>query len=323
MGSQLIDGNMLTRRDEISVRRVRSLLTVIELNSFTRAADTLGLSQPAVSQHVRQLEEQIGFPLLTRVQDGLSLSPAGSSLLPAFRRLVADNETIIRQLALLNQGAKQILRMASVASFAAMFVGPAYQAVRPEFPDHVLDILEIDGEETFRLLRSGEIDIGISSVFVPSPGLRFERLCEDAACVVLSANHPLAGRTELSDEEVLAQPVVRFPSGTTSGNWLAAIAERAGQQPRAIIEVRQLLTGCHLAQQGLAIAVVPEIGARSCPFAGLVTIPLREPLSPRRLGLVSREEHQPSQFEVRLLAKISAMSGGNLHSRSLTHEQHR
>lgn len=298
---------MLTRRDEISVRRVRSLLTVLELKSFTRAAAVLGLSQPAVSQHVRQLEEQIGFPLLTRVEDGLSLSRAGSSLLPAFRRLVAENETIIGQLALLGHGTTQILRIASVASFAAMFIGPAFHKVRSRFPDHVLDILEIDGEETFRLLRSGEIDIGISSVFVPSPGLSFELLCEDAACVMLAASHPLAERADLSDEEVLGQALIRFPSGTTSGNWLATIAERAGLQPHSSIEVRQLLTGCHLAQQGVGIAVVPEIGARSCPFAGLVTVQLRDALPPRRLGLVTSDEHLPSEFETRLLDEIRAM----------------
>ena len=72
---------MLSRRDEISVRRVRSLLTVLELNSFTQAAEELGLTQPAISQHVTQLERQLGFTLLVRDREGLRLSPAGSSLL--------------------------------------------------------------------------------------------------------------------------------------------------------------------------------------------------------------------------------------------------
>lgn len=295
---------MLTRRDEISVRRVRSLLTVIELNSFTRAAEELGLTQPAVSQHVRQLEEQVGFPLLVRVREGLGLSPAGSALLPAFRRLVSGNEAILDQLASLNHGTKQILRIASVASFTAMFIGPAFRAARPSFPNHVLDVLEIDGEETFRLLRANEIDFGISSVFVPSPGLNFEPLCQDGACVVLSASHPLAGKAELRDDEVLAEPFIRFPAGTTSGNWLAMMAERSGLSPRSVVEVRQLMTGCQLAQQNLGITVVPEIATRSCPLPGLAVVPLRDPLPLRRLGAVTSESHQPSEFESYILAQL-------------------
>ncbi|TPI60429.1 LysR family transcriptional regulator [Mesorhizobium sp. B3-1-3] len=299
---------MLSRRGEISVRRVRSLLTVLELNSFTQAAEELGLTQPAISQHVTQLEKQLGFTLLVRDREGLRLSPAGSSLLPGLRRLVAGNEAIVDQLASLSLGTEQILRVASVASFAAMFIGPAFHALRPRFPNHVLDIVEIDSEETFQLVRSNEIDFGISSVFVPSPGLLFELLCQDGACVVLSTSHPLAARSELADEEVLAEPFIRFPSGTTSGNWLAMMSERSGLQPRTVVEVRQLMTGCQLAQQNIGLTVVPEIAARSCPLPGLAVVPLRDGLPPRKLGVVTSEFHQPSQFENAVLSKLREMT---------------
>ena len=105
-----------SRREELSVRRVRSLLAVAEHCSFSMAAQELGLTQPAVSQHVKQLEEQLGIELLKRDKEGLRLSPGAAALLPAFRRFLSSNGAILDQLASLGQGAEQILRIASPAS---------------------------------------------------------------------------------------------------------------------------------------------------------------------------------------------------------------
>jgi DNA-binding transcriptional LysR family regulator len=107
---------------------------------------------------------------------------------------------------------------------------------------------------------------------------------------------------------VLAEPFIRFPSGTTSGNWLAMMSERSGLQPRTVAEVRQLMTGCQLAQQNIGLTVVPEIAARSCALPGLAVIPLRDGLPPRKLGVVTSEFHQPSQFENAVLSQLREMT---------------
>ena len=71
-----------------------------------------------------------------------------------------------------------------------------------------------------------------------------------------------------------------------------------------VAEVRQLMTGCQLAQQNIDLTVVPEIAARSCPLPGLAVIPLRDGLPPRKLGVVTSEFHQPSQFENAVLSQL-------------------
>lgn len=286
-----------SRREELSVRRVRSLLAVAEHCSFSMAAQELGLTQPAVSQHVKQLEEQLGIELLKRDKEGLRLSPGAAALLPAFRRFLSSNGAILDQLASLGQGAEQILRIASPASYAALFVVPAFQAVRERFPNHILDISEIDDAESFRLVRDGDIDFGITSVFVPSPGLHFAALHQDFACVVMSERNALAKETEIVDEAIVSQPMIRFPSGTTSHNWLSAIIERTGIEPKTIAEVRQLVTGFEMIRQNLGVAVVPEGAAKVCELSGLVTVPLSDRNLIRTLGIVTNDSHHPTDFE--------------------------
>lgn len=293
-----------SRREELSVRRVRSLLTVAEHCSFSVAAKELRLTQPAVSQHVKQLEEQLGIELLKRDKEGLRLSPGAAALLPAFRRFLSSNGTILDQLASLGQGAEQILRIASPASYAALFVVPAFQAVRERFPNHILDISEIDDEESFRLVRDGDMDFGITSVFVPSPGLHFEALHQDFACVVMSELNALATKTEIDDDTIVAQPMIRFPSGTTSHNWLSAVSERTGVEPKTIAEVRQLVTGFQMIRQNLGVALVPEGAAKVCDLPGLVTVPLSDRSLIRTLGIVTNDSHHPTNFERALVDRL-------------------
>ena len=293
-----------SRREELSVRRVRSLLTVAEHCSFSVAAKELRLTQPAVSQHVKQLEEQLGIELLKRDKEGLRLSPGAAALLPAFRRFLSSNGAILDQLASLGQGAEQILRIASPASYAALFVVPAFQAVRERFPNHILDISEIDDEESFRLVRDGDMDFGITSVFVPSPGLHFEALHQDFACVVMSELNALATKTEIDDDTIVAQPMIRFPSGTTSHNWLSAVSERTGVEPKTIAEVRQLVTGFQMIRQNLGVALVPEGAAKVCDLPGLVTVPLSDRSLIRTLGIVTNDSHHPTNFERALVDRL-------------------
>lgn len=298
-----------SRREELSVRRVRSLLTVAEHCSFSVAAKELRLTQPAVSQHVKQLEEQLGIELLKRDKEGLRLSPGAAALLPAFRRFLSSNGAILDQLASLGQGAEQILRIASPASYAALFLVPAFQAVRERFPNHILDISEIDDEESFRLVRDGDMDFGITSVFVPSPGLHFEALHQDFACVVMSELNALATKTEIDDDTIVAQPMIRFPSGTTSHNWLSAVSERTGLEPKTIAEVRQLVTGFQMIRQNLGVALVPEGAAKVCDLPGLVTVPLSDRSLIRTLGIVTNDSHHPTNFERALVDRLREKQG--------------
>lgn len=294
------------RRQEISVRRVRSLLAVVTHNSFSKAAQELGLTQPAVTQHVQQLERQLGVSLLTRDPTGFRLSPAGAALLPAFRRLMSSNGAILDQLNSLSQGTSQILRVASPASFAALHIAPAFQQVRARFPGHVLDVSEIDDDVAFNMIRSGDIDFGISSVFVPSPGLSFEPLHQDGACVVVSAENDLARVPAISDEALLSQPIVRFPIGTTSDQWLSIILERNQARPMVVAEVRQLLTGLQMVRLNLGVALMPEDAARACSLPGLVIVPLADRRMTRTLGLVRSDAHHPTALETALLDVLAS-----------------
>ena len=218
--------------------------------------------------------------------------------------MLASNTAILDRIASISQGTEQILRIASPASFAALHIATAYRAIRADFPDNILDIEEIDDEMTLKMIRAGEIDFGISSVFVPSPGLRFEALHQDGACVVMANENPLAGTDTVTADELLSQPIIRFPIGTTSNDWLSQIAEEVGREPMIVAEVRQLLTGFQMVRQNLGVAVVPDEAAQACALPGLSVVRMANENLVRTLGMITSDDHIATDFEMAILQHL-------------------
>lgn len=113
----------------------------------------------------------------------------------------------------------------------------------------------------------------------------------------MSVANPLANKVAPSGRDVLSQPMIRFPSGTNSHDWLAIIAERSGCEPNTIAEVRQLVTGFQMVRQNLGVAAVPRGAAEACDLSGLVAIPLTDRTLIRTLGIVTSEIHHPTELQ--------------------------
>ncbi|SME89229.1 DNA-binding transcriptional regulator, LysR family [Tistlia consotensis] len=296
---------------EIPIRRVRSLLAVINHQSFTLAAEALGLTQPAVTQHVQQLEAQLGATLIRRQGGTIELTPAGAALLPALRGLLDGHAALLDQLRSLGRGTAEILRVASPASFAALFLAPAFAALRPRFPAQVLDVREIDDAEAFERLRSGRVDLAVTGIWTPTRGLVFEPLCRDRACVVLPAGHPLAGHAEPSIDEVIAYPFVRSPIGTASDSLVATALGGRFAELQVTCEARQLVTALAMVAAGLGLTVLPELSVLACRMEGIVLRPLAGAGLSRVTGLVTTEDFRPSRFVAALLAALRAAAAAS------------
>ena len=118
----------------------------------------------------------------------------------------------------------------------------------------------------------------------------------------MSVANPLANKVAPSGRDVLSQPMIQFPSGTNSHDWLAIISERSGYEPNTIAEVRQLVTGFQMVRQNLGVAAVPRGAAEACDLPGLVAIPLTDRTLIRTLGIVTSEVHHPTEFRHEIIS---------------------
>ena len=262
-------------------RRLLTFREVARQGSFSRAAEALARSQPAVSHQVRALERELGTALLVRGRAGAVATPAGELLLAHADALAARLELADTQMEALVAGERRTLRVGAVPSALATIVPAAVAALRTDDPG--LDVVVEEGsvDELDLGVRAGRLDAAVCFQDAAAPrrehdGLRRTELAEEPMLAVLAASHRLARRRRIALRELAGEP---WMAPSRDGLLVRACRE-AGFEPRIVIVTRDPLAARAIAAAGLAVSLTPRLlGRVSLP--GIVTPALREP-APRR-----------------------------------------
>ncbi|GGP93305.1 LysR family transcriptional regulator [Streptomyces griseomycini] len=276
---------------DVHVRDLRSFLTVAEELHFTRAAERLYVSQPALSKQVRALERQLGVELFHRDRQGVALTGAGAALLPHARRVLAAWE----------EGAAAVERTRA-AQRSTLVVGMSTSpgrggllpAVRSRFtaahPEAVVRLRQVSWEDPTAGLADGEADVAFVWLPLPDPErYAWTVVAEEPRLVALPDTHPLAARAELTLADLADEPFLALPpsAGVLRDHWLA-LDERPGGPPRVGAEIAGTEETYEALVAGLGICFVATGNAPLVTLGGVTTRPVRD-LSPSRYALAWRK----------------------------------
>ncbi len=194
------------------IRHLKTLVEVAKEGSLHKAAESLGISQPAVSNLLSDLERMLETPLFVRHARGMRPTDAGAHALQAARRMLAEIDNIAEEASALQTGAKGVVRMAAVGGAVTGFLTAALPELSRLEPRVLLRLQEADPTAMSALLAGGEIDIAPwrTSGVVPS-GWRFRELIPDRFAVVAGPQHPLARYDEVSLDELRREPWFAAP----------------------------------------------------------------------------------------------------------------
>jgi DNA-binding transcriptional LysR family regulator len=210
-------------------RQLAAFLAVAEARHFGRAAERLGVAQPAVSQAVRRLEEQLGLELFERTSHRVSVTSAGEAFVPHARAVLAALDDAQRAAADLRSGRAGVLRLATTPGGGARLAA-VLRAFRAEHPRVRVDMRPAGASKPQAVL-GGDIDVALVRVDPGMAGLQVVELWAEPWGVVLAADHPLAGRESLALAELAEHPLVRIGRGAMSEE-LVELCRRAGLEPR-------------------------------------------------------------------------------------------
>jgi DNA-binding transcriptional LysR family regulator len=259
----------------VDPRRVLTFREVARLGSFSRAAEALALTQPAVSQQVAALERQAGAQLLERGPGGLSLTPAGELLL-AHADVVADRlDLAVGQLAELAGHAARELRIGAFPSALATRVPQALARLTVERPEVKADVSERTTGALVEGVRTGELHVAVCFQDAARPRREHEGaeridLGEEPFRALLPEGHALAGGGPLRLQQ-LADEVWVAPS---RDGMIAQACEATGFTPAIRYVSRDPLANRGLVAAGLAVTISPaELAAE---FTGIAVEPLRD-----------------------------------------------
>ncbi|WP_254019904.1 LysR family transcriptional regulator [Mesorhizobium escarrei] len=249
----------------MDLRRLRYFTAVAEELHFGRAAERMHVVQSAVSQQVKLLEEELGFPLLERSRQKVRLTLPGEVFLPEARDILRRIEEATHRARASADGSIGRLAIGFVDNVLWSLLPPMLQVFRARWPEVELTLYPLDRTAQIEGLRGSVIDIGIIPSPPPGHGIETALLVEAPLVIALPDGHRLAGTPSLALAALADEPFVLFPRkmGSRILDIMVAAFATAGFAPKVAQEAEQLHTLLALVSAGLGATLVPEWVART------------------------------------------------------------
>jgi DNA-binding transcriptional LysR family regulator len=273
---------------DVHLRDLRYFVAVADELSFTRAAQRLHLSQPALSKQIAGLETALRARLLRRDHRHVELTAAGAALHAAARGLLADWDEAAAVVADAAAADARVLRVGTLTSLGRAL----YPAVLEEFgkrqPGWQVELRSFGWGDPTAGLASEETDAAFLWLPAGSGQIEARVLVTEPRMVAVGTAHPLAGRDEVSFAEISGEPFAALPAsaGRARDLWLA-VSERGGRQPRIAAEVASADEVFELVSTGAAVVLLAEGNATVYARPGIACIPVTG-LEPARLAVAWR-----------------------------------
>ena len=180
----------------MDTKKLEALATAVQTGSFTRAAEVLGYTQSGLTHMMNSLEKDIGFPLLVRSRTGIRLSAAGQRVFPMIQDLLRADETLEREIRLINTRREETIRVASYASIAMHWLPEIIQRFRDNHPDVAVDVQMGSVEEVYHWVQEDKADMCFAS-WQEWFTLDWTHLRNDPLLVILPPDYDMQGRESL------------------------------------------------------------------------------------------------------------------------------
>ena len=255
----------------ILFRHVRSFIAVAQERSFARAAERLNVSQPALSQTIIQLEENVGFPLFERTTRAVSLTASGEKLLARALVLNRSMDQFLDEARRLQQALKSELRVGFMIGTAVEFIPAIVREFERVRPDAILRLKEYDFSDPSAGLIAGEVDCGIIRPPIGAEHIDIVEIGHEKCVVCLPTGHPLTVKPTVLLDDILDEPIIAAPTpGIWRDYWLASDYRDSSRPPRVVLEVATVESELQAVAMGRGISITADSTARYYARPGVV-----------------------------------------------------
>ena len=274
----------------MEAKKLEILMTAVDLGSFSKASEVVGYTQSGLTHLVNSLEREIGFPLIIRSHNGISLTEQGKELVPAIRQFLQANANLENQIQTITRQQTETIRIAAYASMAMFWMPEILYRFRRICPKVDVALRMVDNAlEPFELLQEGKTDVIFAS-------RQSYRNCEwiplyyELLYAILPKDYPLNGRKEFPLKEFEGQDFL-MPYGRFDIDVHAAF-DRAGVKAKEQAVYVDDETVIRMVGKGLGISMMSEFMIRG-NTDDVCCVPVT-PESIRELGMGMKKETEPS-----------------------------
>jgi len=282
-------------------QNLTAFISVSELRSFSKAAEQLFITQPAVSKRISALETELNTRLFDRIGKQVQLTEAGHALLPGALRILAELEESKRAIDNLNEKVSGKLNIATSHHIGLHRLPPVLRAFTRKYSDVDLDIRFMDSEEACSCVIKGEVELAIATLPEKNwPQLQSQTIWHDPLNIVISAQHPQSNSAQISTSHLSNIPAI-LPSQNTFTRKLLENALGLNQQNLNIaMETNYLETIKMMVSIGLGWSVLPV----SMLTSDITKINIRGVEFERLLGVLNHQQRTLSKAAKMLMIEL-------------------
>jgi LysR family transcriptional regulator, transcription activator of glutamate synthase operon len=274
----------------MELRQLRYLVALADERHFTRAAAREHIAQPALSQQIRRLEQEVGLALVERTTRRVTVTEAGRVLVARARRILAEVEAATAEMQAFSGVLAGHVMVGTMHTMGPVDVSLALAVFHERHPGVELTVREESSEELAEMLRDDELDLAFLSVTerMESHGLGLHQLVSEELVVVLPGDHPLAGHEPVRMAELGGEQFISYREGARLRELLLFAAHTAGFEPQIQLESNESERIRRLVARHMGVAILPRSDAER-PGADVAVTSLVEPSLTRDITLACRD----------------------------------
>nr|WP_321460347.1 LysR substrate-binding domain-containing protein [uncultured Cohaesibacter sp.] len=290
-----------------SFRQIRAFLSVASHLKFTRAAEELNISQPALTVQINQLEEALSIKLFNRNRRQVSLTAAGHDLLPLFERIAADMDEVMTASSDIYQARRGVVRISALPSVTSRIVPRAMASFRQTHPNIQVRIRDVVAETVVEMVKNEDVDFGIGARLTPDREIKVENFITDHVCAFYQSGHPLEdAKPILKLNDCTAFPLVLTGKNSSIRVLFERAMAREGTEVEIAAEANYMSTALGMVRAGLGVAILPMSAIDAGSVLGLAYKQIDAPWLHRRIGIIRKASRSDSPVAEHFIRALHA-----------------
>lgn len=289
--------------NSVNLKLLQTFLLAAEHGSFRRAAEESNRSPSAVSMQIRDLEAQVGLSLFIRTPQRVTLTPEGRILFDQVSRAMGEVQAGLHRLAEVAAKKRGHIKIACAPTIASTRLARILSTFKMRYPRSVVEVRETPPAAALTLLQDQEIELYIGPEVANLGDFQFEPVLEDhlAACIPAEYDD---NRNRLTLADVARFPLILLDRNTASRSLIDRMSAANALDLNIQYEVQNAFTAIALAASGLGVALVPEVAIPMLPSAEIRVVRIDDPLSARRIGILTARGYVQHAYSEQLIALI-------------------
>jgi DNA-binding transcriptional LysR family regulator len=294
----------------VLLTQIEAFVETARRGSVSGAAQTLFVTQPALTARIKSLERELGATLFTRTGRGVRLTEAGRTFLPYAQRALGTVAEGRQVLAEISRGGAGHLALGAAPAVSTYVLPAVLQRFHAAYPAVQLSVRTGHSEEVLELVLREQVEVGLIRA-LRHPEIESIPLYEDELVLVVDSEHAFASRGRIDVEEMSDEQLILFDRSSSYHDVTSTFLREHGIVPRGVMELDNIDATKKMVEQGLGIALLPSTAvAEELESGALAAISIADtaPLRRRIVAIRRRDAGQPSGQVAALLDTIADAS---------------